>query len=81
VDDGTGAAPGEDSADAQLLRRHGDAHEARHLARLRAAGRGVVEIVREGVPLAQGVAATRAALERGAEVAFQGRWPAPGTPS
>ena len=69
---GRGAAPGEDSEDAQLLQRHGDAHEARHLARLRAAGRGVVEIVREGVSLAQGVAATRAALERGAEVVFQG---------
>ena len=69
---GTGAAPAGDSEDAELLQRHGDAHEARHLARLRAAGRGVVEIVREGVSLAQGVAATRAALERGAEVVFQG---------
>ncbi len=69
---GVGAAPSGDSEDAELLRRHGDAHEARHLARLRAAGRSVVEIVREGVSLAQGVAATRAALERGAEVVFQG---------
>ena len=69
---GRGTAPGEDSEDALLLQRHGDAHEARHLARLRAAGRGVVEIVREGVSLAQGVSATRAALERGAEVVFQG---------
>ena len=49
---GWGAAPAEDSEDAQLLQRHGDAHEARHLARLRAAGRGVVEIVRPGVSLA-----------------------------
>ena len=69
---GRGAAPGEDSEDAQLLQRHGDAHEARHLAGLKRAGRGVVEIVREGVPLTQGAAATRAALERGAEVVFQG---------
>ena len=69
---GRGTAPVEDSEDAELLQRHGDAHEARHLARLKAAGRGVVEIVRDGVPLAQGVAATRAALERGAEVVFQG---------
>lgn len=69
---GRGTAPGGDSEDAQLLQRHGDAHEARHLARLRAAGRGVVEIVRDGVPLAQGVASTRAALERGADVVFQG---------
>jgi uncharacterized protein len=41
---GTGAAPAADSEDAELLQRHGDSHEARHLARLRAAGRGVVEI-------------------------------------
>ena len=40
-------APAGDSEDAELLQRHGDAHEARHLARLRAAGRGVVEIVRD----------------------------------
>jgi uncharacterized protein len=69
---GRGAAPAGDSEDAELLQRHGDAHEARHLARLRAAGRSVVEIAREGVPLAQGVAATRTALARGAEVVFQG---------
>jgi uncharacterized protein len=68
---GRGTAPGGDSEDAALLQRHGDAHEARHLARLKRAGRSVVEIVRD-VPLAQGVAATRAALERGAEVVFQG---------
>lgn len=39
---------------------------------MRAAGRSIVEIVRDGVSLAQGAAATRAALERGAEVVFQG---------
>ena len=37
---GRGAAPGEDSEDAQLLQRHGDAHEARHLARLKRRGPG-----------------------------------------
>lgn len=61
---GVGAAPAGDSEDAELLQRHGDAHEARHLARMRAAGRGVVEIVKDGVSLAQGAAATRAALVR-----------------
>jgi uncharacterized protein len=60
-----------DSEDAGLVQRHGDAHEARHLAPLRAAGRGVVEIVKEGVSLTQGVAATCGALERGAAVVFQ----------
>ena len=69
---GRGIPPGEDSEDARLLQRHGDAHEARHLARLKRAGRGVVEIVREGVALARGAAATRAALERDADVVFQG---------
>jgi predicted RecB family nuclease len=69
---GRGAAPVGDSEDAELLQRHGDAHEARHLARLRTAGRGVVEIVKQGQSLAQGVAATRAALAHGAEVVFQG---------
>ena len=62
---GWGAAPAGDSEAAQPLQRHGDAHEARHLARLRAAGRGVVEIVKAGMSLAQGAAATRVALDRG----------------
>jgi uncharacterized protein len=70
--DRCGPAPAEDSADAALLQRHGDAHEARHLARLRAEGRSVVEIARDGVSLAQGVAATRVALERAADIVFQG---------
>jgi len=74
---GPGAAPAGDSEAAQPLRRHGDAHEARHLARLRAAGRGVVEIVKDGVSLGQGVAATRAALPERVRVGtvdkFQGQ--------
>ncbi len=37
---GTGAVPAADSEDAELLQRHGDAHEARHLARLRGCGPG-----------------------------------------
>jgi uncharacterized protein len=69
---GRGPAPGEDSEDAELLQRHGDAHEARHLARLKAAGRSVVEVDRAGLTLAEGVAITRAALAGGAEVVFQG---------
>lgn len=69
---GRGAAPAGDSENAELLQRHGDAHEARHLARLRAAGRSVVEIAKEGASLAQAAPASRAALQRGAEVVFQG---------
>ena len=69
---GGGPAPGEDSEDAKLLQRHGDAHEARHLAALRAAGRSVVEVDRARLSLAEGVAITRKALAGGAEVVFQG---------
>lgn len=67
---GDGPEPDEDGEDAVLLQRQGDAHEAAHLARLKAAGRGVVEIARGD--LATDAAATRAALARGAEVVFQG---------
>ncbi|MGV1050388.1 MAG: hypothetical protein ACOYD4_17895, partial [Solirubrobacterales bacterium] len=46
VDEGDGGRAGAgDSEDAELPKRHGDATEAYSLARFRAAGRGVVEIV------------------------------------
>jgi uncharacterized protein len=67
---GTGPEPREDSEDAALLQKQGDAHEAAHLARLNAAGRGIVEIVRGN--LATDAETTRAALEAGPEVVFQG---------
>lgn len=67
---GTGPEPREDSEDAALLQKQGDAHEAAHLARLQAAGRGVVEIARSG--LADNAAATRKALAQGPDVVFQG---------
>lgn len=67
---GTGPEPREDSEDAALLQKQGDAHEAAHLARLNAAGRGVVEIVRGN--LATDAETTRAALAAGSEVVFQG---------
>ncbi len=67
---GEGPEPGADSEDAELLQKMGDAHEAAHLARLKAAGRQVVEIERGD--LAENAEATRAALAKGAEVVFQG---------
>ena len=67
---GKGPEPREDSEDAALLQKQGDAHEAAHLARLGAAGRGIVEIARDD--LVQNVATTRAALAAGPEVVFQG---------
>ena len=67
---GVGPAPREDSEDAALLQKQGDAHEAAHLARLNAAGRSVVEIARNN--LASNADTTRAALASGSEVVFQG---------
>lgn len=67
---GVGPEPREDSDDAALLQKQGDAHEAAHLARLNAAGRGIVEIARGN--LATDAETTRAALVAGPEVVFQG---------
>ncbi len=67
---GEGPEPSEDSEDAALLQKQGDAHEAAHLLRLKASGRQVVEIARGD--LARDAEATRATLVAGAEVVFQG---------
>ncbi|EJC85300.1 RecB family nuclease, putative, TM0106 family [Rhizobium leguminosarum bv. trifolii WSM2297] len=67
---GEGPEPGEDSEDAALLQKQGDAHEAAHLERLKVSGRAVVEIPRGD--LAADADATRDALAQGAEVLFQG---------
>lgn len=67
---GEGPEPRADSEDAELLQKQGDAHEAAHLARLKADGRSVVEIERG--ELAENAEATRAALAKGAEVLFHG---------
>ncbi|WP_198402470.1 TM0106 family RecB-like putative nuclease [Rhodobacter sp. CZR27] len=67
---GEGPAPREDSEDAQLLQKQGDAHEAAHLGRLKSTGRRVIEIARGS--LVRDAEATRAALATGAEVVFQG---------
>ena len=67
---GEGPEPGEDSDDAALLQKQGDAHEAAHLERLKASGKGVLEISRGG--LVGDADVTRAALADGAEVVFQG---------
>lgn len=67
---GEGPEPGEDSEDAALLQKMGDAHEAAHLERLKSSGNGVVEIARGD--LVRNAGETRAALYNGAEVVFQG---------
>ncbi|SLN77770.1 TM0106 family RecB-like putative nuclease [Oceanibacterium hippocampi] len=70
--DGVGPVPGEVSDDARLLQARGDAHEAAHLASLKAAGLGVVEVDRDGLSLVEGVERTRQALTAGPDIVFQG---------
>lgn len=67
---GEGPEPGKDTEDAALLQKQGDAHEAAHLAKLKASGLNVVEIDRGD--LKANAAETRAAMDAGAEVVFQG---------
>ena len=67
---GEGPEPREDSEDAALLQKQGDAHEAAHLERLKVSGTSVVEIPRGD--LARDAEATRVALTEGTEVVFQG---------
>lgn len=67
---GQGPAPREDSDDAALLQKQGDAHEAAHLAKLKASGVSVVEIARSD--LADNAQATRAVLAGGPQIVFQG---------
>jgi len=67
---GTGPEPGENTEDAALLQKQGDAHEAAHLAHLKEAGRTVSEIERG--KLGENAEATRAALAAGPDVVFQG---------
>lgn len=67
---GANLQPKEDSEDAALLQRQGDAHEAAHLARLAASGRKILEIKRDGLSL--NAEQTRTALKSGVDVIFQG---------
>lgn len=67
---GEGPEPSEDSEDAVLLQKQGDAHEATHLERLKSAGKDVTSIPRRD--LSTDTAATRSALTAGSEVIFQG---------
>jgi uncharacterized protein len=74
--------PERDDPELEVLRRRGDEHERRELARLKAEGREVVEITAGGSSIADLRAAeadTVAAMRAGADVIFQatffdGRW-------
>jgi uncharacterized protein len=67
---GKGPVPREDTDDAALLQKQGDAHEAAHLAKLKASDVSVIEIDRSD--LAENAQTTRAALAEGPQIVFQG---------
>ncbi|PHO01885.1 nuclease [Rhodobacteraceae bacterium 4F10] len=67
-----GPDPVEDSADAALLQKQGDEHEAAYLQQLIDGGKDVAVIETDGVPFEQAVAATHEALREGPEAVFQG---------
>lgn len=67
---GDGPEPNEDSEEAALLQKQGDAHEVAHLTSLKAQGQRVIEINRRN--LKTDADATRAALISGTDVVYQG---------
>lgn len=67
---GEGPVPCEDSDDAVLLQKQGNAHEQAHLTRLDMAGASIIEIERDD--LATDAQATRVALAQGPQVIYQG---------
>jgi predicted RecB family nuclease len=64
--------PDGDDAEAELLQRQGDEHELAFLERLKAEGRSVIEIPKDGVPFNESVRLTLEAMAAGPDVIFQG---------
>ncbi|MEO1985126.1 MAG: TM0106 family RecB-like putative nuclease [Martelella sp.] len=64
--------PGEDGAEAELLQQQGDEHELAFLEKLKADGRVIVEIPKDGIPLEESVRLTLEAMRAGPDVIFQG---------
>ena len=64
--------PGEESDDALLLQKQGDEHELDFLGTLKASGRTVVEIPKDGIPLEESVRLTIDAMKAGPDIIFQG---------
>lgn len=69
---GEGPKPADDSEDAALLQRYGDAHEAAHLARLETSGKRISKIEKDGIAFDVAVKATLEALRSGPDIVFQG---------
>ena len=64
--------PAQDGEEAELLQHQGDAHERAFLERLKAEGRIVVEIPKDGIPLEESMRLTVEAMAAGPDVIFQG---------
>lgn len=64
--------PAADGDEAELLQRQGDAHELSFLEELRASGRSIAEIPKDGIPLERSVELTAEAMRMGPDVIFQG---------
>lgn len=69
--EGRAPDPREDDDEARLLQEQGDAHEAAHLDRLKAAGKSVIEVETATLDLVAARASTRDALRQGPDVVFQ----------
>lgn len=65
-------SPRDDGAGAELLQKRGDEQERAHLDRLRAVGKTVIEIAKDGISLSEAVRRTWEAMQRGPDVIFQG---------
>ena len=63
--------PGEDDAEAELLQKKGDEHESAFLEKLKADGRSVAEIPKDGISLEESVRLTLEAMKAGPDVIFQ----------
>lgn len=64
--------PKDDSEEALLLQQQGDEHELAFLEQLRAEGRAITEIAKDGLSLEKAVEPTLAAMAQGADIIFQG---------
>lgn len=69
---GEALKPAADSAESELLQKHGIAHETAHLERLKAAGKRIVTIDAASLSFDDAVEATKKALAEGPDIVFQG---------
>lgn len=64
--------PGDDSEEAELLQKQGDEHELAFLEKLKAEGRSVISIPKDGITLEESVRLTIEAMKAGPDIIFQG---------